>query len=67
MRMTDAETELLHGAGLRVHRSHWVSRSAVTGRRRDGDRLFLSVSDGAEIPVSRSARARVREAGLDRG
>lgn len=54
MRFADAIAELDGVEGLRVHRSHWVARAAVTGLKRRNARLFLLTEDGAEVPVSRS-------------
>jgi DNA-binding LytR/AlgR family response regulator len=39
--------------GFRVHRSHWVRRSAIAEKRTDGSRVTLILKDGAVIPVSR--------------
>lgn len=63
MRMADAEAEL-QGAGLRVHRSHWVAPMGVTRHLRQKGRDFLITQDGSEIPVSRSYRPAAQEAGL---
>ena len=63
LRMADAEAEL-EGAGLRVHRSHWVAPAGVTRHLRQKGRDFLVTQDGSEIPVSRSYRPAVQEAGL---
>lgn len=64
MRLSDAIRETAPVAGLQVHRSHWVALSQVTAARRDGARAVLTMSDGRDIPVSRSNIAAVREAGL---
>ncbi len=63
MRMSDAENELAGVEGLRVHRSWWVARNAVTGTRRDGARLLLRLENGLEVPVGKTYRAALREAG----
>lgn len=63
MRMSDAEEELADVAGLRVHRSWWVAREAVTGIKRDGTRLLLRLENGLEIPVGKTYRAALRDAG----
>lgn len=63
LRFSDALDELDGYDGMQVHRSHWVARSAVTEARRNGQRLLLVTSDGAEVPVSRSMRKAVAEAG----
>lgn len=63
-RLSDAMTELSEFDGLRVHRSHWVAIDQVQkATRRDG-RLILLLSDGAEVPVSRTYKAEVENAGL---
>lgn len=59
MRLSDAIDLLGDLDGLRVHRSHWVSRAAVVGRKRANGRLFLMLKNDVEIPVSRSYRAAV--------
>lgn len=64
LRFADALEELGDADGLQVHRSHWVARTAVEGARRDGSRMFLTLSTGQEIPVSRTYRAAVRDAGM---
>lgn len=55
MRLADAIAEA--GDGIRLHRSHWVSRAgAGTLAREPGrnGRLVLVAADGARLPVSRS-------------
>lgn len=56
MRMADAAALLADVPGARVHRSWWVARAAVIGSRRDGDRLWLQLESGLEVPVSRTSR-----------
>lgn len=64
MRMRDAVAALAGRGGLRVHRSHWVAAEAVRGWRRDATgRVRLTLSNGAEVPVSRSRLGLVRDAG----
>lgn len=48
--------------GMRVHRSWWVSRSAITAYRYRGGAPVLELVTGAEIPVGRTYRRSVREA-----
>jgi len=64
MRLSDAirETGTLEGA--QVHRSHWVAFGQVTAARRQGDRAILTLSTGAELPVSRANLPKIKEAGL---
>lgn len=64
MRFADAVREMGEGNGVLTHRSHWVNPEAVTGCRKDGTKLFLLMRDGAEVPVSKTYRARIAEAGL---
>jgi DNA-binding LytR/AlgR family response regulator len=63
MRMRDAVAELGGLAGLQVHRSWWVAEAAVAGHRRNGRQLSLTLKNGLEAPVARSAEAAVRAAG----
>ncbi len=67
MRMADAVALLADVPGARVHRSWWVARAAVTGQRRDGDRLFLTLETGLSAPVSRAERPRLAAAGWLQG
>lgn len=66
MRFSDAVSELQAADGLRVHRSHWVSRGHVTGATRRNGRTILRLTGGREVPVSRGYLADVRAAGLAR-
>lgn len=61
-RMEDAAREL-EGLGRRVHRSWWVAEDAVAGVERDGQRLFLRLADDRRVPVGRSYRAGLKDAG----
>ncbi|MFC4350968.1 LytTR family DNA-binding domain-containing protein [Fodinicurvata halophila] len=62
-RMEDAAREL-QGLGQRVHRSWWVAQDAVVGTEREGQRQFLQLRDGRSVPVGRTYRARLKQAGL---
>lgn len=64
MRLGDAIREVGGSLGAQVHRSHWVAFSAVTSARRDGTRAILTLSNDAEIPVSRANLSKIKEAGL---
>jgi hypothetical protein len=64
MRLSEAVEELRGLDGILTHRSHWISIPEVTAHRRDKSRDLLVMSDGSEIPVSRSNRLVVKEAGL---
>lgn len=59
MRFSDALAEVEEAAGLRVHRSHWVAYRSIDGIERDGNRLFLRLTTGTQIPVSRNYRKQV--------
>lgn len=64
MRMADAETRLAGLVdGMRVHRSWWVARDAITGWEREGKTLTLSLSTGQKVPVARDRQALVKAAG----
>lgn len=64
MRLGDA-VEMLSGAdGGQVHRSHWVNFDEVSGVVKRDRKIWLKMSDGAEVPVSRPYRPPLREAGL---
>lgn len=64
LRLQDAVAALQAADGLQVHRSHWVATNAVAQHRRVQGRDFLLLKSGEEIPVSRSFRPAVIEAGL---
>ena len=64
MRLSDAMAETGGVEGLQVHRSHWVAREAIRDCVRRGDRTMLRLSDGTELPVSRSRLQAVRDAGI---
>lgn len=61
-RMEDAAREL-GGLGRRVHRSWWVAADALEGAERDGQRIFLRLTDQTRVPVGRTYRPDLRDAG----
>lgn len=61
-RMEDAARELA-GTGRRVHRSWWVAADALDRPEREGQRLFLRLRDGRRVPVGRSYRQGLKDAG----
>lgn len=63
MRMRDAVAELGEIEGERVHRSWWVARAAVTGKRRDGRDVALLLDDGRAVPVARDRITDLRAKG----
>ncbi|HHB80299.1 MAG TPA: LytTR family transcriptional regulator [Aliiroseovarius sp.] len=64
MRLRDAMAETEGVEGLQVHRSHWVALAEVRGAKRLGDKAELRLSDGRDIPVSRTYVKAIRAAGL---
>lgn len=64
MRLADAAAELAGTGGVRVHRSHWIMPGQARAHRRRGGRDLIEMSDGAEVPVSRSCKPAARSAGL---
>ena len=60
--MEDAAREL-GGLGRRVHRSWWVSADAVDGVEREGQRTLLRLIDDRRVPVGRSFRSDLKDAG----
>lgn len=64
MRFSDAMEELADFAGLRVHRSHWVSLAAIERVEKSGSKLKILMNDGSEVPVSRSYKPSIKDAGL---
>jgi hypothetical protein len=66
MRLADAVRELAGADGLQVHRSWWVAKGGVQDEKRVDGRSLLVLPSGTEVPVSRSFRARAKEAGLIR-
>ena len=63
-RQRDAIAETAPVEGLQVHRSHWVALAEVRKSRRQQSRGFLTMSDGREIPVSRTCLYAAMQAGL---
>lgn len=61
-RFSDMLRDLSASSGLQVHRSHWVRLSAVTGQEKRGQSLYLTLTTGDSIPVSRSFRTQVQTA-----
>lgn len=64
MRLADAILETRPLSGVRIHRSHWVAFESVASTRRERDRHIVVMKNGDELPISRSALARARDAGL---
>ncbi len=64
LRLADAIAEAGEGAGLQIHRSHWVAFDAVgTVERQDG-KVVVATTSGARLPVSRTYLPALKDAGL---
>jgi hypothetical protein len=64
MRFTDALSEVGEATGWRIHRSHWVSEAAIKDMRRFDGKTFVVLSDGVELPVSRTYLPQLKDAGV---
>ncbi len=64
LRLADAINEAGSATGIQVHRSHWAAFSAISSIRRDGGKSSLVMSDGTELPVSRTYAKALRDAGF---
>jgi hypothetical protein len=63
LRLRDALTELGPKRGLQVHRSWWVANGSVASVERSTGRVGLILNNGLRVPVSKSFRDQVKEAG----
>jgi hypothetical protein len=63
MRLRDAIAELGADRGRQVHRSWWVAGGAVRTAAREGQRSVLVLRNGLNVPVSKTYREQVRQAG----
>jgi hypothetical protein len=63
LRLRDALAELGPERGRQVHRSWWVADGAVASIERNAARTFLVLHNGLRVPVSKSFRDQVKEAG----
>ena len=64
MRFADAVNEMDDIFGFCTHRSHWVAAAFVTHGLREKNREYLMLGDGAKVPVSKTYRETVAEAGF---
>lgn len=64
IRLSDAIAETLPVDGLQVHRSHWVALAHVRRVDKGAGKAVLTLSNDAQIPVSRANLPRLKEAGL---
>lgn len=63
MRMRDAADALAGLDGVRVHRSWWVARSALSGAEREGRSVRLVLRNGLKVPVPRERAPELRRSG----
>jgi LytTr DNA-binding domain len=63
LRLRDALAELGPQRGRQVHRSWWVAEKAVASVERDAGKMILILRNGLRVPVSKSFRDQVKEAG----
>ena len=63
LRLRDALAELGPSRGRQVHRSWWVAEGAVASAERDQRRPMLVLRNGLRVPVSKSFRDQVKQAG----
>ena len=63
LRLRDALAELGSSRGRQMHRSWWVAEGAVASAERDQRRPMLVLRNGLRVPVSKSFRDQVKQAG----
>ncbi len=63
LRLSDAIGEMAPIEGMQVHRSWWVARDAIVTSKRDGRNLYLSLSGGLDVPVSRAYVTKLKQTG----
>ncbi len=64
LRFADAIAEMDPVIGHCTHRSHWVAQGAILGSERENGKIFLRLSNGDLVPVSRKYRSDLEEEGL---
>jgi DNA-binding LytR/AlgR family response regulator len=63
LRLRDALAELGPSRGRQVHRSWWVAEGAIGSVERNAGRNVLVLRNGLRVPVSKTFREQVKEAG----
>jgi hypothetical protein len=63
LRLRDALAELGPQRGRQVHRSWWVAEKSVASVERNSGKITLVLRNGLRVPVSKSFREQVKEAG----
>ncbi|WP_135506309.1 LytTR family DNA-binding domain-containing protein [Roseovarius aestuariivivens] len=65
MRLADAIDEMEPVEGYCTHRSHWVTRAAIAGiDRENAQKTWIVLTNGDRVPVSRTYRRDLEEAGI---
>lgn len=64
LRFADAVKEMDDTDGFCTHRSHWVSRVCIATTVKNGSREFVRLNDDTEVPVSKTYRQAVVDAGF---
>lgn len=64
MRLADAIDEMDTIVGHCTHRSHWVVQDAIVGAERSSGKIFLKLTNGDHVPVSRKYRPELEESGI---
>ncbi len=64
MRFADAVDEMDSVDGFLTHRSHWVVANAVQSAEKAGNKEFLVMDCGSKVPVSKTYRHAIVDAGL---
>ncbi len=65
LRLSDAIDEMEPVEGYCTHRSHWVARQAIAGvERENAHKLFLVLTNGDRVPVSRKFRPTLEREGI---
>lgn len=59
-RFNDIVAELPDDAGMQVHRSHWIAFGTMIRLIKEDGRLWLELTDGERVPVSRKYADEVR-------
>lgn len=62
MRLTDAIDEMDGVSGVRSHRSHWVALSGVDALETRSDKVWIVLTSGDRVPVSKKYRNEVLSA-----
>ncbi|MFC3123174.1 LytTR family transcriptional regulator DNA-binding domain-containing protein [Agaribacter flavus] len=64
MRFKDALLALKHYPGYQTHRSWWVAHQAISQVKREERRLTLTLTNGLQVPVSKTHIKAIKEAGF---